>query len=61
MWVTECNFIRGLSTEGLTADANTREFSAEGLRRQAAHVLQIFATSIQGGSAATFWFIFPSL
>ncbi|NQT87113.1 hypothetical protein HQ560_10130, partial [bacterium] len=60
MWVTECNFIRGLSAEGLTADAETRDFGAEDLRRQAAHVLQMFAISIQGGSAATFWFIFPN-
>ena len=60
IWVTECNFIRGLSAEGLTTDAKTRDFDAEGLRRQAAHVLQMFATSIQGGSVATFWFIFPN-
>ena len=52
MWVTECNFIRGLSAEGLTADAKTRDFDAKGLRMQAAHVIQIFATSIQGGAAA---------
>lgn len=59
MWVTECNFIHGLSAEGLATDPKTREFTNEGLRRQAAHVLQLFATSIQSGSAATFWFMFP--
>ncbi len=60
MWVTECNFIHGLSSEGLATDPKTREFTAEGLRRQAAHVLQVFAISIQGGSVATFWFMFPN-
>ncbi len=60
VWVTECNFIHGLSSEGLSTDPKTREFTAEGLRRQAAHVLQVFAISIQGGSAATFWFMFPN-
>ena len=60
MWVTESNFIKGLSAEGLAADANTHEFDAEGVRRQAAHVIQIFAVSIQGGAAATFWFMFPN-
>jgi len=59
MWVTECNFFQGLSAEGVSTDPKTREFSTEGLRRQAAHVIQIFAISIQGGSVATFWFIFP--
>jgi hypothetical protein len=56
MWVTECNFCHGLSSEGLLADPQTKEINAAGLRRQAAHVLQIFAISIQGGSVATFWF-----
>ena len=59
MWVTECNFFHGLSAEGVATDPKTREFTADGLRRQAAHVLEIFAISIQGGSAATFWFILP--
>ena len=60
MWVTECNFIHGLSAEGLAADEKFHDFSPEGLRRQAAHLIQIFAVSIQGGSAATFWFMFPN-
>ena len=56
MWVTECNFCFGLSSEGLFADPKTQELNAEELRRQAAHVLQIFAISIQGGSVVTCWF-----
>ena len=60
MWVTECNFIHGLSSEGAATDPQTHEFTTEGLSRQAAHVLQIFAISIQGGSAATFWFMLPN-
>ncbi len=45
--------------EGMATDAMTHEFDSEGLRRQAGHVLQIFTISIQGGTSATFWFIFP--
>jgi hypothetical protein len=59
LWVTECNFIRGLSAEGLAADEKLHDFTTEIARQQAAHVLQTFAVSIQGGSVATFWFMFP--
>ena len=58
MWVTECNFYASKWGGGVGADLKTSEFTPEGLRLQAAQVLQIFALSIQGGSEATFWFMF---
>jgi hypothetical protein len=60
MWVTECNFFHKDWGGGVGADPKTGEFTAEGLRRQAAQVLQVFAISIDGGSVASFWFGFPN-
>ncbi|MGA2617871.1 MAG: putative Ig domain-containing protein [Thermoguttaceae bacterium] len=60
IWMTEGNFYHKPSSGGVGADPKTGEFTAEGLRRQAAQVPQVFAISIQGGAMATFWFILPN-
>ena len=60
MWVTECNFYHGELGNGVGADPKTAEFTADGLRRQAAQVPQVLTISLQNGSAAAFWFILPN-